>query len=115
AGLTAIDTEVADLLRRGKQPVLLAANKAESSRDPGYAHELFSLGFGEPLPISAIQGSGVGDMLDRVVELLPEASEEADVAHPDVSIAILGRPNVAKSPPLNAILAAGRPLVASLP
>src|ERR1700694_4423126 len=75
-GVTAADAEVAEMLRRGGRPVVLAANKAESPKDPGYIHELYSLGFDEPMPISAIQGTGPGELLDRVITLLPPAAEE---------------------------------------
>jgi GTP-binding protein len=115
-GLTTLDGEVAEMLRRRRRPMLLAANKAESQKDPGYLHELFSLGLGEPAPISAIQGTGVGDMLDTLVDLLPPASEEDPRAAGDtVSISILGRPNVGKSSLLNAILGDERSLVATIP
>ena len=115
-GLTAADAEVAEMLRRGGRPVLLAANKAESPKDPGYIHELYSLGFGEPLPISAIQGTGTGDLLDRVVEALPPAGGEPEAeATQAVSVCIIGRPNVGKSSLLNAILGDERSLVASIP
>jgi GTP-binding protein len=114
-GISALDQEVADLLRRGKRPVVLAANKAESPRDPGYLHELFALGFGEPHPISAQQGTSVGDVLDDVVKLLPPArdAEEKDEEAP-TSVAILGRPNVGKSSLLNAILGDERSMVAAM-
>src|ERR1700716_2473073 len=114
-GLTASDAEVAEMLRRGNRPVLLAANKAESPRDPGYIHELYSLGFGEPLPISALQGTGTGDLLDRVVEALPAAGPAPEPAAGAVSVCIIGRPNVGKSSLLNAILGDDRSLVAALP
>jgi GTP-binding protein len=114
-GLTAADAEVAEMLRRGGRPVLLAANKAESPRDPGYIHELYSLGFGEPLPISALQGTGTGDLLDRVVEALPAAGPAPEPAPGAVSVCIIGRPNVGKSSLLNAILGDERSLVAALP
>ncbi len=115
-GLTAADAEVAEMLRRGGRPVLLAANKAESPKDPGYIHELYSLGFGEPLPISAIQGTGTGDLLDRVVEALPPVGAEPEMgATQAVSVCIIGRPNVGKSSLLNAILGDERSLVASIP
>ena len=117
AGLTALDEEVAELLRRSRIPTVLAANKAESQRDPGYLHELYSLGFGEPLPISALQGTGSGDLLDAVTNALPPAVPAEDSAAPDATLAvcILGRPNVGKSSLLNAILGQDRSLVASLP
>lgn len=115
AGVTAVDHEVAELLRRGKRPVLLAANKAESQRDPGYLHELFELGFGEPVAISAQQGTSVGDLLDQVIEHLPPAAEAEEDDDHATSITILGRPNVGKSSLLNAILGDERSMVAAIP
>jgi GTP-binding protein len=115
-GLTAADAEVAQMLRKGGRPVVLAANKAESPKDPGYIHELYSLGFDEPMPISAIQGSGTGELLDRVITLLPPAVEEGEGgAGEATSVCIIGRPNVGKSSLLNAILGDERSLVASTP
>ncbi|GAC1327829.1 MAG: ribosome biogenesis GTPase Der [Candidatus Dormibacteria bacterium] len=114
-GLTPVDHEVAELLRRGKRPVVLAANKAESPRDPGFLHELFGLGFGEPLPISAQQGTSVGDVLDEVVKHLPAAVEEEEEVNPPTSVTILGRPNVGKSSLLNAMLGGERSLVTAIP
>ncbi len=114
-GLTGADEEVAEMLRRGGRPVVLAANKAESPKDPGFIHELYSLGFEEPLPISAIQGSGTGDLLDRVVAALPPPVDTPEGAESAISVCIIGRPNVGKSSLLNAILGDERSLVASLP
>ncbi|MDQ6747472.1 MAG: ribosome biogenesis GTPase Der, partial [Candidatus Dormibacteraeota bacterium] len=113
-GLSALDEEVAGQLRRGKRPVVLAANKAESPRDPGYLHELFALGFGEPLAISAQQGTSVGDVLDEVIKHLPPAPETEEAEDPPTSVAILGRPNVGKSSLLNAILGDERSMVAAI-
>jgi GTP-binding protein len=114
-GLTAADEEVAEMLRRGGRPVILAANKAESSKDPGYLHELYSLGFDEPLPISAIQGGGTGDLLDRVVAALPPAVDALEDSGAGISVCIIGRPNVGKSSLLNTILGDERSLVTSVP
>ncbi|HEV3233606.1 MAG TPA: ribosome biogenesis GTPase Der [Candidatus Dormibacteraeota bacterium] len=117
AGLTALDTEVGDMLRRRRRPMVLAANKAESQKDEGYLHELFELGLGEPTPISALHGTGVGDLLDQVIEVLPPADELLDdtTDADTLSVSILGRPNVGKSSLLNKILGDERSLVATIP
>ena len=71
AGLRAGDEEIADILRRGDLPVVVAANKVDAPRDVALAHEFHGLGLGDPMPVSAAQGLGTGDLLDRLVELLP--------------------------------------------
>jgi GTP-binding protein len=110
AGLRPGDLEVADLLRRGDVPVVLAANKIDSVRDLGLVHDFHSLGLGEPMAVSAAQGLGTGDLLDRLVELLPPdegPDEEEDV----VRLAVIGRPNVGKSSLVNAFLGRERVIV----
>ncbi|HEY8739059.1 MAG TPA: ribosome biogenesis GTPase Der [Candidatus Dormibacteraeota bacterium] len=113
-GISALDQEVADMLRRGRRPVVLAANKAESPKDPGYVHELFALGFGEPLAISAEQGTNIGDLLDAVAIHLPTPPEAEEEQDPPTAVTILGRPNVGKSSLLNAILGDERSMVAAI-
>src|SRR5207247_6169188 len=106
SGITAADEEVADLLRRTEKPVILAANKADNAACRQDAVEFYSLGIGEPIVISSIQGTGTGDLLDVLVESLPPEDEETeDEDDEDISrIAIIGRPNVGKSSLLNAVL-----------
>jgi GTP-binding protein len=118
AGITAADEEVADLLRRSstKKPVILAANKADNAARRLDAVEFYALGLDEPIVISSVQGTGTGDLLDRIVEELPSASEMEEEVEEDVTrIAIVGRPNVGKSSLLNAMLGFERSIVSNVP
>jgi GTP-binding protein len=124
-GITALDEEVASLLRSGGKPVVLAGNKADSPVDPYLSHELYRLGLGDPLMISALQGIDVGDLCDRLMELLPEAVEDGTGIDGDggpeleaggpVRVAIVGKPNVGKSSLLNALVGEERALVSPVP
>jgi GTP-binding protein len=118
SGITAADEEVADLLRRSsaQKPVVLAANKADNAARRLDAVEFYALGLDEPIVISSIQGTGTGDLLDRIVEELPPVSELTEEDEEDVTrIAIVGRPNVGKSSLLNAILGFERSIVSNVP
>ncbi|HTT29906.1 MAG TPA: ribosome biogenesis GTPase Der [Solirubrobacteraceae bacterium] len=103
AGLRPGDAEVADLLRRGSLPVVVAANKIDSARDIPLAAEFHSLGLGEPIAVSAAQGLGTGDLLDRIVSLGGSSGPDADEDAEDgiVRLAVIGRPNVGKSSLVN--------------
>ena len=102
-GVADMDMEVADILRRGKCPVLLVCNKADNNTDQYDAPQFYGLGLGDPLCISAFTGSGTGDLLDAVVAKLPEGGGESfDVNLP--RIAVVGRPNAGKSSLINAFL-----------
>ena len=115
AGLRPGDHEVADLVRRGPLPAVVAANKIDSVRDISLGAEFHALGLGEPIPVSATQGLGTGDLLDRIVELAPadvaERDQDADDA---VRLAVIGRPNVGKSSLVNRFAGAERVIVSPL-
>jgi GTP-binding protein len=130
-GATDDDADVAELLRRSGKPVLLVVNKVDDTGREHQMWELLSLGLGDPYPVSALHGRGTGDLLDKVVELLPAADTGAeppvhdawdaamprsvDAAGPGVSIAIMGRPNVGKSTLFNRLIGEDRSVVHDLP
>lgn len=100
AGLRPGDQELADLLRRAPLPVLVAANKIDTAADIPLAAEFYALGLGDPIPVSAAQGLGTGDLLDAIAALGPEdEQQEGDVDA--VRLAVIGRPNVGKSSLVN--------------
>jgi GTPase len=106
AGLTPADRAFAAWLRRQPVPVLLVANKAEGRGGVAAAMEAFELGLGDPVPVSAEHGDGMGGLHDAVRDLLPEEPGEEDAEDPDrpLRLAIVGRPNAGKSTLLNALL-----------
>jgi GTP-binding protein len=112
AGVRPGDEEVADLLRRSKLPVLVAANKVDDVKDMPLADDAYRLGLGEPVAVSAAQGLGTGDLLDRIVELLPEDEPEED--EDVVRLAVIGRPNVGKSSMVNKLLGTERVIVSEV-
>lgn len=111
-GLLGMDQEVAELLRRSKKPVLLVANKVDNAMRQTMSAEFFSLGLGEIYNISAVNGSGTGELLDEVVKLLPEGAEEEDSDLP--KLAVIGRPNVGKSSFINALTGEERNIVTDI-
>ncbi len=112
AGVRPGDEELADLLRRSPLPTVIAANKCDGVADLPLAAEFHRLGLGEPLAVSATQGLGSGDLLDRVVALLP-APDAVQADDDAVRLAIIGRPNVGKSSLVNRFLGAPRVIVSS--
>ncbi|MGH9268578.1 MAG: ribosome biogenesis GTPase Der, partial [Acidimicrobiales bacterium] len=109
-GITAGDVALAESLRRGEAPVLVVANKVDAAAAEPQAAELWGLGLGEPIPVSALHGRGSGDLLDRIVELLPETLAPAPASQV-ASIAIVGRPNVGKSSLFNRLVGEERAIV----
>ncbi|GAB4409181.1 MAG: ribosome biogenesis GTPase Der [Anaerolineae bacterium] len=115
AGLTSADQDVAALLRRTDKPVILAVNKADNQKRRSEAVEFYALGLGDPIPVSALHGTGTGDLLDAIVAGLPPAETEAEAEDETIKIAILGRPNVGKSSLLNKLLGEERVIVSDVP
>jgi GTP-binding protein len=121
SGVTPADREVAQILRRHQRqtdgepwpPVLLVVNKADSANLRTQALQFYELGIGEPNPISALHGTGVGDLLDELVAVLPKTGEEQE--DESVKIAIVGKPNVGKSSLLNRLAGEERAIVSPLP
>jgi GTP-binding protein len=114
-GATAADVEVAEVLRRSQKPVFIAANKADNLRMDELAWDFYSLGLSEVFPISALNGKGVADLLDRVVETFPAWAMEEEEEDESIKIAIVGRPNVGKSSLLNKLLRQERAIVSPVP
>ena len=110
-GATSTDEAVARVLRRSGSPVLLAANKVDDERGLADAAALWSLGLGEPHPISALHGRGSGDLLDAILDALPETPRAEGVAGGPRRVALLGKPNVGKSSLLNRLAGEERAVV----
>jgi len=113
-GVTPVDQEIADLLRRSGKRLLLVVNKADNVKQEINALEFHELGLGEPIPISAGRGLNTGDLLDAIADALPETeaeAEEEEVAR----VAIVGRPNVGKSSLVNALTGKKRAVVSTAP
>ena len=113
-GVTAADKDVANMLLRSKKPVVLAVNKADSTGavDPNI-YEFYSLGLGDPIPVSAVHGHGTGDLLDECLKYFPEESEDGEEDE-TIKVAVIGKPNVGKSSLVNCILGEKRTIVSDV-
>jgi len=115
--ITAGDEEIAQALRRSGKPVILAANKVDNQRQEDEAVEWYALGMGEPWPVSAMHGRNIGDLLDMIVESLPERlqHEGEEEGGLETVVAIVGRPNVGKSTLFNRLLQEERSIISDTP
>ena len=113
-GITSADEEVATMLRKSKKPIVLVVNKVDSLKEEDNAWEFYNLGIGEPITISAAQGLGLGDMLDKVVEGFDKNTSDDD-EDDTIKIAMLGKPNVGKSSLVNRLLGEERVIVSNVP
>lgn len=112
-GVTDLDDRVAEILRRSRKPVILVANKVDSNDWLYNVPEFYSLGLGEPYPVSAMTGYGTGDLLDEVVKKLPESEQDEELEEIP-KFAIVGRPNAGKSSLINAFIGEDRHIVTDI-
>ena len=114
-GVTDLDDHVAEILRKSKKPVLLVANKVDSNDWLYNVPEFYKLGLGDPIPVSAVNGSGTGDLLDEVVAKLPPVDEDEQAKLENLpKFAIVGRPNAGKSSLINAFIGEDRHIVTDI-
>lgn len=113
-GITAADEEIATLLKKSKKPIVLVCNKADNfGKDPMELYEFYNLGIGTPLPLSAANAIGVGDVLDAIYEKFPDENEQ-DSDSEIIKVAIIGKPNAGKSSLVNRILGENRVIVSDV-
>lgn len=114
SGVTANDSEVANMLLKSGKPIVLCVNKCDGVGDvPVEFYEFYNLGLGDPIAVSAVHGHGTGDLLDEVLKHIPEAQEDEE-ADDRIKVAIIGKPNVGKSSLVNALCGQERMLVSNI-
>ena len=113
-GVTAADKEISLILKKSKKPIVLVCNKADNfDKDRQEVYEFYNLGLGEPFPISATNGIGIGDILDEVYENFPPKIDNEDEEN-IIKVAVIGKPNVGKSSLINNILGENRAIVSNI-
>lgn len=113
SGITTADEEIANMLRRTKKPIVLVVNKVDSNRLPDDFYDFYTLGLGEPIPISSVNALNLGDLLDVIVDKFPE-NVDADYDEDVIKVAVIGKPNVGKSSLINTILGENRVIVSDI-
>lgn len=113
-GLTSIDIEIGNILRRSRKKVVVACNKIDTHKTPDQIYEFYELGLGEPLVISGEQALGIGDLLDEIVKNFPD-DRDTDYDEDLIRVAMIGKPNVGKSSLINNILGEERVIVTNIP
>lgn len=114
-GMTASDLEVSNMIRKHSKNVLLAVNKVDSRNIEDNIFEFYNLGIGEPIPISAEQGLGLGDFLDKIIEGIKKFYDEEEQENDKLKIAVIGKPNAGKSTLINKMLGHDRLIVSDIP
>ncbi len=114
AGVTPDDIDVANLLRKSKKPIVLVVNKMDNPEKHDDAYQFYDLGIGDPMPVSATLGLGIGEVLDAITQYLP-TEEDAPEEEEGLKIAVVGRPNVGKSSLVNRLLGQNRVIVENMP
>ena len=113
-GVTAADMDTAAMLQKSNKPVVIACNKIDAPGEPPLSfYEFYNLGLGEPVAVSSIHGMGIGDLLDKVLEYLPD-DENGETDDSDIKVAIIGKPNAGKSSLINKILGENRVIVSGV-
>lgn len=114
-GVTAADQDIASMLRKSGKPIILVCNKADKfgTNETEDIYEFYNLALGEPFPISAANAKGMGDVLDAIVDALPEEKQEEELGEP-IKVAFIGKPNVGKSSLVNYILGENRMIVSDI-
>ena len=114
SGVVSTDREVASMLQKSGKPIVLCVNKCDTvGEPPAEFYEFYNLGLGDPIPVSSVHGMGTGDLLEAVIEHLPEQEEESEEDEV-IKVAVIGKPNVGKSSLVNAILGEDRMIVSDI-